>query len=167
VQDAQVKIAYIGLGSNLDQPEAQVRRGFDEIAVIPQTQLLQRSKLYRCAPWGLTDQPDFINAAAQIQTKLEPRQLLEQLLAIERKCGRVRGGQRWGPRVLDLDLLLYADYVDTDSALQLPHPRVAERAFVLTPLADLAPQLLIPGFGSVSELLAKLNHNDCRVFDNA
>src|SRR5690242_21949271 len=113
--------AYIALGSNLDDPRAQVLRGFEALAGLPQTQLLARSRLYRSAPWGVIEQPEFVNAAAEIETALAPRELLGALLGIERAAGRDRSGTRWGPRVLDLDLLLYG-YLECDvPGLTLPH----------------------------------------------
>jgi 2-amino-4-hydroxy-6-hydroxymethyldihydropteridine diphosphokinase len=136
-----VTLAAIALGSNLDDPEAQVRRGFDEIAALPQTALRARSKLYRTAPVGYADQPDFINACALVETKLAPRALLEGLLAIERAHGRVRTMPN-GPRTLDLDIILYGDLAIDEPGLTIPHPRAREREFVLKPLRDVWPDAL-------------------------
>ena len=130
--------AAIALGSNLEDPEAQVRRGFEEIAKLPQTQLIARSKLYRTAPVGYADQPDFINACALVETELDPRALLESLLSIERAHHRVRTIPN-GPRTLDLDLILYGDLVMSEPGLTIPHPRARERQFVLMPLRDVWP----------------------------
>lgn len=157
--------AFLALGSNLDDPRAQVLRGFDALARLPQTKLIARSRLYRSAPWGITEQPEFINAAAELDTTLEPRELLEALLAIERAAGRERNGARWGPRVLDLDLLLHGDRVVHESGLILPHPHLQERAFVLLPLHDLAPGLEVPGRGPVHELLARADRSACTPLD--
>lgn len=137
-------LAAIALGSNLDDPEAQVRRGFDEIAALPETELRARSGLYRTAPAGYADQPDFINACALVDTKLAPRALLEGLLAIERAHHRVRSIPN-GPRTLDLDIILYGDQVIDEPGLTIPHPRAHERQFVLKPLRDVWPNFVIPG----------------------
>lgn len=153
--------AYIGLGSNLGDPRAQVLRGFDALSRLPDSQLLARSGLYRSAPWGVTDQPEFVNAAAEIETALASRELLEALLGIERAAGRDRSGTRWGPRVLDLDLLLYGDLECDEPGLTLPHPHLHERAFVLLPLNDLGPNLEVPGRGRVRELLARVDSAGC------
>lgn len=153
-------VACIALGSNLDDPRAQVERGFDALAALPGTTLNARSRLFRTRPWGVVDQPDFVNAAALIVTRLEPRALLAALLAAETRAGRVRR-VRNGPRVLDLDLLCYGDRVIHATDLDLPHPRLHERAFVLLPLADIAPDLEIPGRGRVRDLLARIDTSGC------
>ena len=131
--------AAIALGSNLDDPEAQVRRAFDEIAALPRTELLARSKLYRTAPVGHADQPDFINACALVETSLAPRELLDGLLAIEQAHHRVRAVPN-GPRTLDLDIILYGDRSVREPGLTIPHPRAHERQFVLAPLNDVWPE---------------------------
>jgi len=131
--------AAIALGSNLDDPEAQVRRAFDEIAALPRTELLARSKLYRTAPVGHADQPDFINACALVETSLAPRELLDGLLAIEQAHHRVRAVPN-GPRTLDLDIILYGDRSIREPGLTIPHPRAHERQFVLAPLNDVWPE---------------------------
>lgn len=153
--------AFVALGSNLDDPRAQVLRGFDALSRLPGTQLLARSRFYRSAPWGVTDQPEFVNAAAEIETKLAARELLDALLGIEHAAGRDRSGARWGPRVLDLDLLLHGNLECEQPGLTLPHPHLHERAFVLLPLNELAPDLEVPGQGLVRELLARLDLADC------
>ena len=135
--------AAIALGSNLDDPEAQVRRGFDEIAALPRTRLVARSKLYRTSPVGYADQPDFINACALVETSLAPRELLDGLLAIERAHHRVRGVPN-GPRTLDLDIILYGDESLSEPGLTIPHPRAHERQFVLMPLGDVWPGFVLP-----------------------
>lgn len=152
--------AYVALGSNLDDPRAQVERGFAALATLPRTRLKARSQLYRTPPWGVLDQPDFINAAAWLATELPAQELLQALLAQETRAGRVRG-IRNGPRVLDLDLLVYGTAVTAEPGLVLPHPRLHERAFVLLPLADVAPGLVVPGRGRVADLLAKVDASGC------
>jgi 2-amino-4-hydroxy-6-hydroxymethyldihydropteridine diphosphokinase len=145
--------AYVGLGSNLDDPAAQLRRAFDELAALDGVHGLRRSRLFRTPPWGRLDQPHFVNAVAELDTTLSPRPLLDRLQALEARFGRARR-ERWGPRVLDLDLLLHGDAVLDEDGLHVPHPRLHERAFVLVPLAELAPGLVVPGRGAVSSLLA-------------
>ena len=149
--------AYIGLGSNLDEPGAQVERALCELDALPLTRLVARSRLYRTAPWGGIAQPDFINAVARLETGLDAQALMRALLTIERRAGRRRDGERNGPRVLDLDLLLYGDQRIADADLQVPHPRLHERAFVLVPLAEIAPDLAVPGQGRLGELLARVD----------
>jgi len=144
--------AYVGLGSNLDDPLTHVRQAFRDLDAIPQSRGVARSPLYRSKPLGPQDQPDYINAAAALETTLSADDLLRALQAIEAAHGRIRQ-QRWGPRTLDLDLLLYGDLVRQDSDLTLPHPRLHERAFVLGPLYAIAPGLVIPGRGAVRRLL--------------
>jgi 2-amino-4-hydroxy-6-hydroxymethyldihydropteridine diphosphokinase len=128
---------------------------------LPSTRLLARSRFYRTPPWGVTEQPPFLNAAAALDTELTPHALLDALLAIERAAGRVRGDVRWGPRTLDLDLLHMDGVTMHDERLTLPHPRIAARAFVLLPLADLAPHLQLPGLGRVDALLAVADVSGC------
>lgn len=152
-------LAYVALGSNLGDPQQQLLDAMEALARLPDTRLLQRSSFYRTPPWGVLEQPPFVNAAAQLETALSPHALLEALLDIEKKAGRVRA-VRNGPRILDLDLL-YIDGVQLDDPrLTLPHPRMAERAFVLLPLHDLAPTLPLPG-GTVTQLLARLDLAGC------
>jgi 2-amino-4-hydroxy-6-hydroxymethyldihydropteridine diphosphokinase len=148
--------AYIALGANLEDPVVQVRAGLAALATLPDTQLLMQSSLYRTAPVGYADQPDFINAVAAVDTELSPRELLDALLAIELNHGRVRQFAN-APRTLDLDVLLYDDVEVNESGLTIPHPRMHERAFVLAPLAEIAPLCEIPGHGRVSELLRGLD----------
>jgi 2-amino-4-hydroxy-6-hydroxymethyldihydropteridine diphosphokinase len=145
--------AFIGIGSNLDEPTLQVGRALEELGCLPVTHLQSHSSLYRSAPLGRTDQPDFINAVAQIRTALSPQDLLKALLQIEQNHGRVREYPN-APRTLDLDILLYDDLQLNDGNLILPHPRMHERAFVLQPLLEIVPECNIPGHGSISELLA-------------
>jgi 2-amino-4-hydroxy-6-hydroxymethyldihydropteridine diphosphokinase len=148
-------LAAVALGSNLQDPEAQVKLGFDEIAVLPQTSLLARSRLYRTAPVGYVDQPDFVNACALVETALAPRALLEALLEVERHHGRVREIPN-GPRTLDLDIVLYGDRVIDEPGLRVPHPRAHERAFVLAPLVDVWPEAVFPGHGTARECLKRV-----------
>jgi 2-amino-4-hydroxy-6-hydroxymethyldihydropteridine diphosphokinase len=148
--------AYIALGGNLGDPAAQVRAGFAALAVLPNTKLIAQSSLYRSAPVGYADQPDFINAVATIETGLRPRELLDALLAIESGHGRVRDFPN-APRTLDLDLLLYDELKMHEDGLTIPHPRMHERAFVLAPLAEIAPNCVIPGRGSVSDVLRTID----------
>jgi len=159
--------AYIGVGSNLAGPRAQVERALERLARLPESRLLRSSRPYRCAPWGVLDQPEFVNAAAAIETGLSPSALMQALLAIERDAGRDRIGERWGPRILDLDLLLYGALVLAEPGLQLPHPHLHERAFVLLPLAEIAPHLDVPGRGPIKTLLARVDTSGCHVFDTA
>ena len=144
--------AYVALGSNLNDPSAQVRRGARALDTLPGTRARRCSSLYRTAPVGVTEQPDFINAVCEIDTTLPAQDLMRALLKIELKHGRVRDIPG-GPRSLDLDLLLYGDQVCHEAGLTLPHPRLHERAFVLYPLSELAPGLTIPGRGRVDSLL--------------
>ncbi|MCB5186678.1 2-amino-4-hydroxy-6-hydroxymethyldihydropteridine diphosphokinase [Methylobacillus caricis] len=143
--------AYIALGSNLQQPEVQVRRAFDELSSLPQTKLVRASSLYRTEPVGYDNQPDFINAVAEVDTTLEPLALLRAILALENLHGRERPFPN-APRVLDLDLLFYDGIALQTQELTLPHPRMHERGFVLLPLAEIAAELDIPGYGKVSDL---------------
>lgn len=146
--------AYIGLGSNLDLPERQIARAARALQQLPQSKWVALSPLYRSLPWGDPDQADFINAVAAIDTDLDAQALLQHLLEIELQHGRDRSsGRRNGPRTLDLDLLLHGRAAIDQPGLQLPHPRLQERAFVLMPLADLAPDLDVPGLGSLRSLL--------------
>jgi 2-amino-4-hydroxy-6-hydroxymethyldihydropteridine diphosphokinase len=146
-------LAFIGLGANLGDPETQVRRAIAALGNLPRTRLLAASSLYRSAPVGVGEQPDFINAVAQIETALSPRALLEELLTTEARFGRERPSPG-APRTLDLDLLLYGDRIIADPGLVVPHPRMHERAFVLMPLAEIAAEISIPRKGSLKTLLA-------------
>lgn len=155
------RLAYIGIGSNLDDPEKQVRAAIDALKRLPRSTFVRASRLYRTAPWGKADQPAFVNAAVALTTLLSPRELLDALLAIERARGRERDGERWGPRVIDLDILVYGDMRIDEAGLRVPHPHLAERAFVLLPLADLDPDLEIPGQGRVRTLLERIDATGC------
>lgn len=148
-----VSRAYIALGSNLDDPVSQIRRAFEELAELPSSRVLRRSSLYRSTPVGRLDQPDFINAVVEMETALSPRGLLAALLEIERSHGRIREYPD-SPRTLDLDVLMY-DHVKSDEPdLILPHPRMHQRAFVLQPLLEIAPDCHIDGHGPLAQLLA-------------
>lgn len=164
--DADEARAWVGLGGNVGDARARLHDAFDALARIPSTRLLRRSRLYRTPPWGIADQPDFINAVAELETRLAPRALLDALLSIERANGRRRGTERWGPRTLDLDLLVYGDLRCEGPGLALPHPRLGERAFVLMPLAEIAADLRIPGSGTASELLARVDATGCEPIDD-
>jgi 2-amino-4-hydroxy-6-hydroxymethyldihydropteridine diphosphokinase len=139
-------IAGLGIGANLGDAQGSVRAAIAAIAALPDTRLIKASSLYRTAPWGVTDQPDFINACALVETRLSSRALLDGCLAIERSMGRDRGNAlRWGPRLIDIDVLFHGATVSEEPRLQLPHPRLFERGFVLAPLAEIDPDLVISG----------------------
>jgi 2-amino-4-hydroxy-6-hydroxymethyldihydropteridine diphosphokinase len=148
--------AYVGIGSNLDEPLRQVERAFTALATLPASRLVARSRIYRSRPLGPQDQPDFLNAAAGILTQLGPLALLESLQSLERSLGRATPVVRWGPRRIDLDLLAYGRVEMATERLVLPHPGLCERAFVLYPLADFAPDLDVPGCGFVRDLAARI-----------
>jgi len=151
--------AYIGLGSNLGDREGQIRAALEAIADLPDTDLVRVSSLYDTEPAGEVDQPNFLNAAALVDTELEPRQLLWNLLLIEKRLGRVRT-QPWGPRTIDLDLLLYGDEIVEEDDLRVPHPEIIRRSFVLVPLVELDPRLVHPGTGET--MAAHLNRLGAR-----
>lgn len=148
---------YIGIGSNLQEPLRQVRIAIRELGTMPATQLIAVSALYHTSPMGPPEQPAYVNAAAKLHTRLSALALLDQLLAIERRHGRERTGPKWGPRTLDLDLLLYGNQVIDHPRLSVPHPGIAERAFVLIPLRDLDPLVEVPGHGTVEALCARVD----------
>lgn len=155
-------IAYIALGSNLQDPVKQVGQAFDALAQLPATRLLQRSSLYKTAPVGYDNQPDFINAVAKVDTSLEPIVLLHKLLAVEAMFGRERSFPN-APRILDLDLLLYGNVCMQTAELTLPHPRMHERGFVLLPLAEIAPELVLDNGQSVVELAKNIQQEDIQI----
>ncbi len=144
--------AYIGVGSNLDDPRARVLAAFTALAGLTDSRVVLTSPLYSSRPLGPVTQPDFVNAVAGLLTRLGPTQLLAQLRAIESAFGRPRQHERWGPRVIDLDIVVFGRERRHDPELTLPHPGIVERNFVLYPLADIAPDLEVPGLGPVSEL---------------
>jgi len=143
-------LAYVGLGANLGEREGSIRRAAELIGA------RRLSSIIETEPWGMVDQPDFLNAVAELETDAGPGPLLDRLLEVERELGRVRDGTRWGPRLIDLDLLVYGAVTSESEGLTLPHPRLHERLFVLIPLAELAPDLVVPGRGTVADLLAKI-----------
>jgi 2-amino-4-hydroxy-6-hydroxymethyldihydropteridine diphosphokinase len=143
----------VGLGSNLDEPIRQVRSAMRRLEDIEATQVVARSSLYRSAPLGPVAQPDFVNAVVALETRLAPLPLLGALKAIECEIGRERS-ERWGPRRIDLDLLVYGDEIVDELGLTVPHPGITERNFVLLPLGEIAPDLVVPGLGRLAELKA-------------
>ncbi len=148
--------AFVAIGSNLGDREATIARALALLDATPHLRVVGVATVRETAPVGVVDQPPFLNTAAWLETTLGPRELLDRLLAVERELGRVRTGERWGPRTLDLDLLLYGDDVLDEPGLTVPHPRLHERRFVLEPLSELAPDLVVPGRGRVKALLAAL-----------
>jgi 2-amino-4-hydroxy-6-hydroxymethyldihydropteridine diphosphokinase len=146
-----VTVAYVGIGSNLGDRERLVRRAAELIGAV------RLSTVIETEPWGHEDQPMFLNAVAELETPLTARQLLDHLLDVERRLGRERVGPQWGPRTIDLDLLLFGDEAIEEPGLVVPHPRLTEREFVLKPLVELVPTLKIPGKGTVQEALAGLS----------
>jgi len=144
--------AYVGLGSNLHGPARQIEIAFKLLGDIRSTRLIKRSSLHRSAPFGGVEQPDFVNAAASLLTQLTAQDFLLELQRIENERGRDRGEVRWGPRVLDLDLLVYSNQTIDEPGLSVPHPGIGERNFVLLPLREIAPELSIPGLGRLSKL---------------
>jgi 2-amino-4-hydroxy-6-hydroxymethyldihydropteridine diphosphokinase len=159
--------AYIGIGSNLDDPARQVRAAIGALGDLEQCTVLRRSSLYASAPLGPGGQPDYVNAVVAIVTSLEPRALLGRLQALERAAGRIKqpDAARWGPRVLDLVLLLYGSMRYSDPDLMLPHPGIGQREFVLRPLLEIAPDLTIPGLSALDELLRQCPPPAARVLD--
>lgn len=151
-------VAWIGLGANLGDAAGTVRAAIAALDTLVGTRLLRASRLYATPAWGNEDQPPFVNAVAAVDTDLAPQDLLQALLALEQHFGRVRDpAVHWGPRALDLDLLLYGQQRVDEPALQVPHPYLHERAFVLVPLAEIAPGLAIPGHGSVQDAVVRVD----------
>ena len=148
--------AYVALGSNLDDPPARVRTTLERLRDLPESRLVARSSLWSSPPMGPQDQPDFVNAACGLLTRLPPDALLQALKALERGMGRMQPAQRWGPRFIDLDLVVYGAQSISTPGLTVPHPGVQERDFVLYPLAEIAPELWIPGLGRVRTLAARV-----------
>jgi 2-amino-4-hydroxy-6-hydroxymethyldihydropteridine diphosphokinase len=157
MRDELVPLAYIGLGANLGEREEALRRAVELLDSERGVDVIAVSRFRETDPVGVVDQPRFVNGAVAVETTLGPGELLDALLRIEQTLGRVRDGTRWGPRTVDLDLLVFADEVVDLPGLRVPHPRLHERRFALEPLAELAPELVIPGRGPVSELLAHLD----------
>ena len=154
-------IAFVGLGGNLGDPVATLGAALQALDEVQDTRLLRASRLYRTPAWGLEQQPDFINAVAMLETRLAAQALLESLFVIERRHGRVREAeQRWGPRTLDLDLLLYGDAVIDEPGLHVPHPHLHERAFALLPLLEIAADVEIPGRGLARNAVSLLEKSN-------
>jgi 2-amino-4-hydroxy-6-hydroxymethyldihydropteridine diphosphokinase len=149
--------AFVGMGANLGPREVTLLRAVDLLGALPRVDVLEVSGLRQTAPVGNVDQPEFLNGAVAVETSLSPRELLDALLGVERELGRVRDGTQWGPRTIDLDLLVYGDEIVDEPELRVPHPHLHERRFALEPLAELDPELEIPGRGKVSEVLAELD----------
>ncbi len=137
-------LVYIGLGSNLSEPIKQVQRALHHLSQLPKSNLIVVSSLYRTKPLEPKDQPDFINAVCALETRLAPLELLGRLQQLEAQQGRVRGPERWGPRIIDLDILLYGEESIKEPELQVPHPSLRERSFVIVPLSEIAPDLILP-----------------------
>lgn len=154
--------AYIGLGSNLEDPIQQLRTALAELNELTGTRLIRASSLYSSKPVGPQDQPDFVNAVAQLETAFEPLELLDQLQALEQAHRRVRE-RHWGPRTLDLDLLLFDDTIITHPRLTVPHAHMHERGFVLLPLAEISPKLTLPGKGSITDILSNIATDDLQI----
>ena len=167
VDTPSASTAYIGIGSNLEHPLRQVLDARDALAASPGLRLSAFSPLYRNPAHGPGRQPDYVNAVAVVETRLPPRELLAALQAIETRHGRVRDGVRWMPRTLDLDILMYGDREIESEGLRVPHPRMGERAFVLRPLHDVAPDLDVPGLGSVAALLSAVSQSALISIDEA
>ena len=148
--------AYVGLGANLGDREAMLRSAIEQLAAEPGIDVVAVSTFRDTDPVGITDQPRFLNAAVAVETDLAARELLDRLLGIERRLGRTREGPRFGPRTIDLDLLLYGDEQIDEPGLEVPHPRLHERLFALEPLADLDPELIVPGRGALADIVAGL-----------
>ncbi len=159
--------AYVGLGSNLDDPVRQVEQGFAALARLPDTLLVARSQRYRSRPLGPQDQPDFVNAVAGLLTRLAPDSLLAELKELEVALGRAQPVLRWGPRRIDFDLLVYGTEVRIDAALTLPHPGVTLRNWVLYPLTDVAPTLRVPGVGRAESLAHALGNEGLEMLPDA
>lgn len=156
-QDAEFTLAYIGLGSNLNEPKLQLKRAIGALDQLPESRISNCSSFYLSTPVGPVEQPDFVNAVCALETTLSPQQLLQQLLQLEARAGRVRDGLRWGPRILDLDLLLFGQEIINEEDLVVPHPHLCQRAFVLIPFAEIAPETPIPARGLVKQCLAAVS----------
>jgi 2-amino-4-hydroxy-6-hydroxymethyldihydropteridine diphosphokinase len=153
-------LAYVGLGANLGDRAATIAEAVGRLGRLPATSVVAVSSLRETDPVGVVDQPRFLNGAAVLETELTPRELLDGLLEVERRLGRVRTAERFGPRTIDLDLLLYGSRIVDEPGLSVPHPRLHERAFALEPLRELDPQLVVPGRATVSQLLRALTDVD-------
>ena len=162
MQGSPWRPAYVGVGSNLDDPAAQVAQAIEALATVRESRLVCRSSLYATAPFGPVDQPDFVNAVAGLLTRLPPEDLLAELRSLEAAQGRVRSGERWGPRRIDLDLLVVGGEKRQTPDLTLPHPGIPQRNFVLYPLAEIAPDLVVPGVGTVRVLRERVSSGGIR-----
>jgi 2-amino-4-hydroxy-6-hydroxymethyldihydropteridine diphosphokinase len=149
--------AYVALGSNLSEPRQQVERAFEALAAMPGSRLVRRSGHWRSQPMGPQDQPEFVNAAAGLVTTAAPREFLDELKAIERRLGRTQPAVRWGPRLIDLDLLVFGDIQVDEPGLAVPHPGLHQRNFVLYPLAEIAAELWVPGLARVCRLRERVS----------
>jgi 2-amino-4-hydroxy-6-hydroxymethyldihydropteridine diphosphokinase len=152
-------VAWIGLGSNLQNPEQQLTQALTELNNAALLSVIAHSALYRTPPMGPADQPDYINAVAMVETTLPPESMLDTLQAIESQHGRIRDGEQWGPRTLDLDLLLYADLSISSERLTVPHPGIGLRNFVLYPMREISPTMDIPGLGPISDVIQQLDQD--------
>ncbi|MGV6825380.1 MAG: 2-amino-4-hydroxy-6-hydroxymethyldihydropteridine diphosphokinase [bacterium] len=155
------EFVFIGLGSNLDNPAQQVNRAIATLAGLPQSNLIKHSSMYRSPPMDGTNQPDYINAVAMLESTLNAETLLDRLLHIENQHGRVRE-QRWGPRTLDLDILMFGQQIIDSDRLQVPHPGLGDRGFVLEPWYEIAPTTVIPGVGKLETVRARLGDSGVR-----
>lgn len=153
---------WLGLGSNRQNPAAKLSEALDRLDSVDGVRLTRTSSFYQTPPWGDEEQDDFINAVASVETSLDPLALLAETQAIETRMGRERNTRRWGPRIIDIDLLLYGDEIHSTDGLEIPHPRMHERAFVLVPLAELDASQEIPGHGRVGDLLRDMDCSDIR-----
>jgi 2-amino-4-hydroxy-6-hydroxymethyldihydropteridine diphosphokinase len=158
--------SYVAIGANLDDPEKRVREAFTSLAGLPDTRLIARSKLYRSRPLGPTDQPDFVNAAAGMLTRLSAHELLAQLKSLEQSLGRTTPIVRWGPRRIDFDLSVFGSQQIQSETLTVPHPGVPVRNFVLYPLLDIAPDLAVPGLGRIRDLAARISAEGLSALDS-
>ena len=154
---------YIGIGSNLDSPEDHVKQAIGSLGSLPDGILVSESGLYRSSPMGPSEQPDFVNAVVALLTQTSAYDLLQQLHEVERNHGRVRDGERWGPRTLDLDLLAYAGQIINQAGLIVPHPGIAERNFVLLPWQEIAPNYRVPGRADVAAMAANISVTEPRI----
>ena len=159
--------AYVGLGSNLQDPPLQVRAALAALAQLPESKLMCQSRLYGSRPMGPVAQPDYCNAVGGLLTQLEAPALLAALRALEVARGREPSRERWGPRLIDLDLLAYGQEHCASATLTLPHPGIAQRSFVLRPWSEFAPDVIVPGLGRVAELAARLPADDLWIIDAA
>ena len=155
--------AYIGIGSNLESPAKQVAQAVNALREMPGCLLILESGLYRSAPMGPQDQPDFLNAVVSLITQLSAVELLQGLHDIEENQGRARNTEQWGPRTVDLDLLAYGSQISNVAELMLPHPRIAERNFVLLPWNEITPHFHVPGLASVADLAANVSRSEPRI----